>query len=198
MFVPATENSALAKLLRRHEEQNLQGRLSRIKIVEKSGRTVKQIVSSNYPRRTERCEDQDCFPCSTSKKRPTFSCRIPGAGYRIFCTICEQQGAPAIYCGETGQNLYTRGGQHRSEFNQKLSTNGLVIHNNRYHQEAPTVFNFRMEGTALFNSPIDRQIDESLRIKYSDADIIMNSGSEWRMDPIPRASVARQDRAGQR
>ena len=60
------------------------------------------------------------------------------------------------------------------------------------------MFSFRMEGTALFNSPIDRQIDESLRIKYSEAQIVMNSGSEWRMDPISRASVARQDRAGQR
>ena len=197
LFVPTTPNSALAKLLRRHEEQNLQGRSSRIKIVEKAGRSIKQIMSSNYPWATRTCEDEDCFPCSTNDKKPSFSCRIPGAGYRIFCTICEQLGAPAIYFGETGQNLFTRGGQHKKEFKQKLSTNGIVIHNNQYHSEAPTMFNFRMEGTGLFCSPLERQIDESLRIKYSSTDVVMNSGSEWRMDRIPRARVARPERPQQ-
>ena len=37
LFVPATANSVLAKTLRAHEEMNLQGRVSRFKIVEKSG-----------------------------------------------------------------------------------------------------------------------------------------------------------------
>ena len=106
-------------------------------------------------------------------------------------------GAPAIYFGETGQNLFTRGGQHKKEFKQKLSTNGMVIHNNQYHSEAPTMFNFRMEGTGLFCSPLERQIDESLRIKYSSTDVVMNSGSEWRMDRIPRARVARPERPQQ-
>ena len=50
-----------------------------------------------------------------------------------------------------------------------------------------------MEGTALFSSAMDRQIDESLRIKHSMA-TVMNSGSEWRMDPIPRARVEKLTR----
>ena len=63
------------------------------------------------------------------------------------------------------------------------------IHNGKYHSECRAEFNFRMEGEALFASPLDRQIDESLRIKYSEAGMIMNSGTEWRMDRIPRARV---------
>ena len=194
LFVPATSGSALAKTLRKHEEENLQGRSTRFKVVERSGKSVKQLISKNYPWSVSHCDDPQCFPCSTSQKKPPFSCRIPGAGYRIFCTVCEQRGVPAIYHGETGQNLYTRGGQHISEFGQRLATNGLVIHNQRHHPESSSEFHFRMEGTALFTSPLDRQIDESLRIKYSEAAVIMNSGSEWRSDPIPRARVAKPSR----
>ena len=49
-------------------------------------------------------------------------------------------------------------------------------------------------GLRVRHSPLDRQIDESLRIKYSEAAVIMNSGSEWRSDPIPRARVAKSSR----
>ena len=44
---------------------------------------------------------------------------------------------------------------------------------------------------------MDRQIDASLRIKYSSAAIVMNSGSEWRSDRIPRARVEQPERPGQ-
>ena len=51
-----------------------------------------------------------------------------------------------------------------------------------------------MEGEGIFSSAMERQVDESLRIKHSCADLIMNSGSEWRMDPTPRARVAKARR----
>ena len=194
LFVPATPGSALVKALRKHEEENLQGRSSRFKVVERSGKSVKQLISKNYPWSTSHCDDPHCFPCSTSKKKPSFSCRIPGAGYRIVCTVCEQLGVSAIYHGETGQNLYTRGGQHIGEFVQGLTTNGLVIHNKLHHPGSSSEFHFRMEGTSLFSSPLDRQIDESLRIKYSGVAVTMNSGSEWRSDPIARARVTKPNR----
>ena len=194
LFVPATDGSKLAKILRRHEEQNMQGRTSRIRIVERSGRSVKDILTRNYPWPTRACSDLGCFPCSTGKKY-AFSCRIPGAGYTISCTTCEQQGLSSVYYGETGHNLYTRGGKHLQEFNQGLSTNCMVIHNSRYHHhDPPDEFNFRMDGVSLFSSALDRQIDESLRIHHSNAYVTMNSGSEWRMDAIPRARVAKPSR----
>ena len=41
--------------------------------------------------------------------------------------------------------------------------------------------------------PLDRQVDEALRIKHSEADILMNSGAEWRLDAIPRANFTAPD-----
>ena len=73
----------------------------------------------------------------------------------------------------------------------------MVIHNERYHPEDLSSFHFRMEGTNLFSTAMDRQIDESVRIENSAASVVMNSGSEWRMDPIPRARVAKKTRPQQ-
>ena len=59
---------------------------------------------------------------------------------------------------------------------------------------------FRMEGIKSFKKPLDRQVNESLRIQGSadTVDIIMNSGSEWRADALPRASFGAPGLAARR
>ena len=49
LFVPATPHSALAKILQKHESENNQGRKSRVKIIEKAGRSVKSLLAPNNP-----------------------------------------------------------------------------------------------------------------------------------------------------
>ena len=72
LFVPATSGSKLATILKNHEAQNVQGRRSRIKVVERSGKCVKDLLSKSYPWPTDRCSDTGCFPCSTGKKGAFF------------------------------------------------------------------------------------------------------------------------------
>ena len=55
----------------------------------------------------------------------------------------------------------------------------MVIHNMAHH-DSPTENNFQMRVVKQISDPLKRQIDESIRIKDSDADLILNSGSEWR------------------
>ena len=89
LFVPATQGSVLAKTLKQHEERNNQGRSTRIRIVETAGRSVKQVLAPNYPWPTLKCNDLECFPCSSSNRPPKISCRVPGIVYRIVCgKIC--------------------------------------------------------------------------------------------------------------
>ena len=47
-----------------------------------------------------------------------------------------------------------------------------------------------MEATGVFSKAMDRQIDESVRMKYhmKKGGILLNSGSEWRGDSVPRAN----------
>ena len=42
-----------------------------------------------------------------------------------------------------------------------------------------------------FKTPLDRQVSEALFINNSQADILLNSGSEWRAGSLSRASVSR-------
>ena len=44
-----------------------------------------------------------------------------------------------------------------------------------------------MEALQTSQKPMDRQIDEAQRIKNPEFDILMNSGTEWRIDSVPRA-----------
>ena len=37
------------------------------------------------------------------------SCRTPGVLYKIFCTLCEEEGKESVYVGESGKNSYSRG-----------------------------------------------------------------------------------------
>ena len=186
LFVPATANSSLAKMIRQCEENNSQGRKVRIKVVERSGRSVKNTLAPNYPWTPGACNYPDCFPCSTGTEH-RVSCRKPGVAYKISCKLCSQAGKSAIYEGESGKCLYERGKKHLSEFQAGLSSNSMVIHNRNHHPNV-TALNFRMEAIRTFNTPLERQLDEALRIKNSNANIVMNSGSEWRLDSIPRAN----------
>ena len=67
--------------------------------------------------------------------------------------------------------MYERGKKHMSEIKGGVQTNCTVIHN-KVHHGASTEMNFRMEAVEKFASSMDRQLDESLRIRYN---------------PIPRA-----------
>ena len=71
----------------------------------------------------------------------------------------------------------------------------MVIHNRTFHPQlkcrpGDAAFNFRMERSGVFKTPLSRQVNEALRIKNSTADQRMNSGSEWRADALPRAAFS--------
>ena len=186
IFVPSTPGSMLAKILQKQESENNQGRTHRIRIVEKSGVSVRDFLAKNYPWGVRKCDQEDCFQCSTCPD-PKFSCRKPGIGYTITCLLCSSWGVNAVYQGESSKNAYARGKKHLEELRAALRTNGMVIHNSTHH-DSVTENNFMMRVVRCFSKPLDRQIDESVRIKDSLADIVMNSGSEWRGDKVPRAS----------
>ena len=81
------------------------------------------------------------------------------------------------------------------EFKGGYSTNCMVIHNRTFHPQlkcrpGDAEFNFRMERSGVFKTPLSRQVNEALRIKNYTADQRMNSGSEWRADALPRAAFS--------
>ena len=122
LFVPATPESELAKHIMKVEMENTQGRQYRIKVVERSGTTIKDTIGTRYPWKYDRCSKSDCFLCTSSAKN-VVSCQKQGMGYIITCTACKDSGLLAKYEGETGRSLHERGSSHISEFKRKVSSN---------------------------------------------------------------------------
>ena len=77
MFVPQTKNSELAKRLRENENEMEKYTGYRIKIVERSGRSVNQILTKSNPWGGEDCGRSGCLLCQTKAatgKNLTQSC----------------------------------------------------------------------------------------------------------------------------
>ena len=134
-----------------------------------------------------------CFICK---------CAIPGAShnksgsvYNIKCKLCEEKGIDASYEGETGDNLVWRQMLHAESVKGKNLSNGLAKHLQLYHkQNVGDINNFSFKAVKCFNKTIDRLAFEGVQIPNSDADIVMNSKSEFHQPAIPRAHFTREVR----
>ena len=76
----------------------------RIRIVEKSGMSVKRVLQRSDPFKKRTCERDCCFVCRTGGRGPCDSC---GVTYEIKCQTCGQK-----YVGETARSAFTRGKEH--------------------------------------------------------------------------------------
>ena len=73
------------------------------------------------------------------------------------------------------------------DFASSDRSNCMVAHN-MVHHNSSNEFHFVMTVEKFFKRPLQRQVDESMRIKNSKDVILMNNGSEWRSDVLPRAA----------
>ena len=93
MFVPHTTGSGLAKALRRNEEylQEITG--NRVKIVEKSGTKIEDILTKTDPWKGLDCGRTNCFLCATKHltgKGLNKDCTKRNILYEIKCLTCEE------------------------------------------------------------------------------------------------------------
>ena len=92
--MPYTESSKLKKMY----QNEIKKSNCKIKVVEKSGRTLKSILKKTNPFKEDRCKRQDCFICSSDG---SGQCDRANITYTIECeSTCKNKG---IYCGETGE-----------------------------------------------------------------------------------------------
>ena len=123
----STPGSALARQLQQQEALNNQGRAHKFRIVEKTGVSVRNMLSRNYPWGVRKCKEEKCFQCSSCPD-PKYSCRKPGIAYTITCLKCVTEGLKSVYEGESSKNAYARGKKHLQELKSSVRTSGMVIH----------------------------------------------------------------------
>ena len=96
LFVPYTPKSALARELQEMEDQfSEMMKVPRIKIIERAGRTIMDVLGRPDPWAGQDCGRKGCWPCSGTSKEGMKSkgkCRKEGLVYRILCHDCQKQG----------------------------------------------------------------------------------------------------------
>ena len=168
VFIPATPKSVLK---RKYEEIVKKSGIP-MKVVEKSGTTIKKKLQTSNPFKDKHCRDKEnCFVCRTGGS----NCRREGINYSITCDLCN-----AVYIGESGRNAYTRGQEHEKEYQRKSNQSVLWRHVSQCHSEEATPPTFKMRVTAVHDGdPTMRQVLEGIQIGNTPADGLINNKSEW-------------------
>ena len=109
IFVPATPESSLKRLL----DEDVKKSGLRIRIVEKSGMSVKRVLQRSDPFKKRTCERECCLVCQTGGRGP---CDSRGVTYEIKCQTCRQK-----YVGETARSAFTRGKEHLDGMDRAVS-----------------------------------------------------------------------------
>ena len=93
IFVPHTRGSELAKNLREKEEKLQDVTGDRVKIVEKAGRKLENILASGDPWKGMDCKRPNCFLCNSkilTGKGLRQDCSKRNILYEIKCITCEE------------------------------------------------------------------------------------------------------------
>ena len=168
MFVQATPR----ELLRKKVQEVCDREGMRVKVVEKGGRNLKQILQRSEVASSGFCGREDCRLCEHEGKG---MCAKESVGYRIWCPRCEEDGNHATMHGETGRCARVRVNEHFDAMERGRSSN-LQEHCDTYHNGEK--INFRCEVVRAFGDPLTRQLEEALRIRC-ESGTLMNDKNEW-------------------
>ena len=102
IFVDATPDDKLLKMLKETEETYKISNDCRIKFVSRSGTKLVNLLERKNPFETN-CNDEECPPC---KETDTYNdkltkCKTDNVTYQRSCKTCELEGKTRVYDGET-------------------------------------------------------------------------------------------------
>ena len=186
-FVPSTPGSKLLKMLRKAEETNKIGEYSRIKFIETSGRKFIDQLKINDQFGQNCNPSENCIVCAGVEK--PSNCKVANVGYTLFCKLCKDRGVQKSYKGETCRSGYLRGIEHQRQFKNKSDGSVMYKHTVKDHPDEEEKVRFGMKIVGKFQKPMNRQIDEALRIKRMNPSCLLNSKSEFHGPAIRRKTL---------
>ena len=90
----------------------------KVRVAEKGGRQVKQMLQKSDIDGSKFCSDESCVVCKTSTRG---SCWKESVCYTITCMECASSGINAKMFGETGKTAKIRCGQHMTAYQKRCS-----------------------------------------------------------------------------
>ena len=195
LFVTPTPGGVLMKELQKRESELNKNDKERVKIVEKGGLKIKDVLCRKNPFKKTKCCQKTCPLCYESEFVTVVSeevrvpCNTNNVGYRWSCITCQEKDTVKIYEGETGRSARLRGAEHVKQLEKKSENSALFKHQMTVHQNENT--KFRMEITGHYKDALTRQANEAVRISSRPNHEILNSKSEFNRPPIARIFVER-------
>ena len=212
MFVPYTINSGLAKELREAEEMLFKLTGYKLKIVERSGTTLEELLHKSDPWQGIDCERQGCILCATKLKTGKNlgqDCHKRSVVYETNCLTCEERKNKEIeescgddkekaeemkrkqkrhiYVGETARSCFERLNEHESDKRQLKTTSHMLRHLVGHHEgEDMDKVEFGVKILKVTKTSFERQILESVLIQDKRGEHLMNLKSEYNRCAIPK------------
>ena len=178
VFIPTTPQS---KLKLQYEKIIKESKI-KMKVIERRGQTLKNILQKSEPLSDYKCErKEECMVCKNGGKG---DCRRENVTYKISCNRCEK-----IYIGETSKNAFTRGQQHTQQLQNKDKQSVLNRHLQLDHREETEIPQFKMTVLKSHRSALDRQITEAIKISRTQRNKLMNNKTEWGHNKIVRMGM---------
>ena len=158
----------------------------RVKVVERGGSTLMDMLGKANPWESESCGREDCFPCKTEAGRGG-NCQAESSTYSVSCQECKGRGVDSRYFGETSRTPYLRGQEHLAGLRRGEEDNALWKHCCEHHQGERVKFS--MKVGRKHRTPLTRQLEEAVAIETKKVDILLNSKSEFHGSRIPRVRI---------
>ena len=168
LFVQATPN----EVLRRRVQDVCDKEKMKVKVVERGGRSLKQILQRSEVASSGFCGRGDCRLCEDEGRG---MCAKEGVGYIIWCPKCEEEGRSATMHGETGRCARVRINEHFEAMEKGRSSN-LQEHCDEVHGGEHIQFKCRV--VRAFRDPLTRQLEEAQRIRCEPGSLL-NDKNEW-------------------
>ena len=179
LYCKYTPNSELKKELQTLEDRLLKDKKTgRIRVLERLGPSIKDLLSNPTPWKQSHCGRQDCWPCQTKEG----SCRAKNCTYQISCLECRQEDRKTVYLGETHRTLWDRIREHQESLRQKSESSCLSRHWEDYHGGKTPKYEVKVLKT--FKSATERQVSEALAIESGEYDLLLNSKTEFGRNAI--------------
>ena len=187
LFVERTWHGELARRLRQAETDlyNLTG--DKIKIVERTGTTLKDLLHNTNPWAGQNCGRKGCMICLRGGEG-SGDCRKRNVTYSTFCLPCQKEGISSKYYGETARTGHERGLEHLRDYwkdqeDSHMSKHWLTVHG--HDQQKPE---FGMKVIRSHKSAFSRQVHEAVLIEMAEGGLL-NSKGEFNRCEIPRLTV---------
>ena len=182
-FVPATRDGRLAEACAAEFKKAKMN----VKVVEKTGTTIKKSLVKSNPFAADKCKKSSCQVCKLDCK---FSCKTRESVYRITCDGTDVNGQKCegvVYEGETSRSIAERFGEHMAALtsNSENTRKKSILYEHVRDKHRNVTPEIKLELVARTQSdPTLRQALEAVMIRENKP--LLNTKEEWSNQPRKR------------